>query len=117
MQMRTAKRVDLAGCGAFVPAVLKEPADFVRGKICVKFENRVAKDADNGYKKRRPDFSPDYCGGAPLPGGWHQGCAELIGINCLIGFDDEKVDWIFGSDSLAVLHCFVASGCGRIGDD
>lgn len=43
-----AKRVDLAGCGAFVLAMLKEPAicryfgwvlkvDFVRGKICVKF--------------------------------------------------------------------------------
>ena len=35
-------------------------ADFARGKICVKFVKiGVAKGANNGYKKRCPEFSPD----------------------------------------------------------
>lgn len=61
--------LELAECAAFVPVVLKDSAvclyfgrvwraDFVRSRIYVKFaQNRVAKIADNGYKKRRPDFA------------------------------------------------------------
>lgn len=68
-QMRTAKRIELVGAGAFALAVLKKPAvcRYFGFRAQPKFarslrKNKVAKGADNGYERRCAEFSPDIAG-------------------------------------------------------